>query len=265
MPKHGELTLDECVVRFETFGAAERAKLILLHCGGGNAAWWSEIAPLLAANFHVVVVELSGHGQSGRRPAYEPEIWAREVAAVIRATDGPARASLVGHSMGALVAIYAAAQFPELIERAILVDPPVQHIWRREAPPEIRTYPSKDAAIARFRLRPPETFADAALLERVADRSLIAAPDGWTWNADPRASQRFAVDDVRAELARIGAPVGCVYGGLSPYCDAATVEYLEQAVGRPVRAARVADAYHHVPLDAPAALEAAIRDLYRQL
>ena len=66
-----------------------------------------------------------GHGDSGRTPGvYTFVNYGRDAIAFLR---GVVRepALLIGHSLGAMTAIYAAANAPELVKAAFLADPPL--------------------------------------------------------------------------------------------------------------------------------------------
>jgi pimeloyl-ACP methyl ester carboxylesterase len=74
---------------------------------------------------HAYAYDHRGHGDSGRAPgAYSFVNYGRDCVAFLR---GIVRepAILVGHSLGGMTAIYAAAQAPELVKAAFLVDPPL--------------------------------------------------------------------------------------------------------------------------------------------
>ena len=95
--------------------------LILLHGLAGSGRWWQRNIAYLAQRFRVYVVDLIGFGASrGLHPLIFDEVagyigaWMDQLE--IR------RASIVGHSMGGLVAADLAASAPERIERLVLVD-----------------------------------------------------------------------------------------------------------------------------------------------
>ena len=105
---------------------------MLVHGGAAHARWWDHIAPLLAHDRRVVALDLSGHGDSGRRERYSLDGWAHEVLAVARAagiTDPPI---IVGHSMGGFVALRAAGLFGADLEGIVVIDSPVQDITPEE-------------------------------------------------------------------------------------------------------------------------------------
>src|SRR5262245_17958031 len=83
--------------------------LVLLHGGGANAHWWDDIAPVLAERFHVVALDFRGHGGSDQ-PEPRPGAFQRDLAALLEHIGAP-DAALVGHSMGAHVALEHAARF----------------------------------------------------------------------------------------------------------------------------------------------------------
>lgn len=106
------------------FGPAPRhggEAVIFLHGAGMDHSAWALQAPLLGGRGHAVLVpDLPGHGASGGSPL--PDIGS--IAALVwRLADrlGLRRVGLVGHSMGALAALAAAARFPQRTERLALL------------------------------------------------------------------------------------------------------------------------------------------------
>jgi pimeloyl-ACP methyl ester carboxylesterase len=66
-----------------------------------------------------------GHGESGRTPgAYTFVNYGRDLVAFLR---GVVRepALLIGHSLGGMASIYAAAHAPDVVKAALLIDPPL--------------------------------------------------------------------------------------------------------------------------------------------
>ena len=68
-----------CAVHYLRWGEDGRPGIVFVHGGAAHAHWWSFIAPLFLPDYAVAAIDLSGHGDSGRRDAYPREIWAREV------------------------------------------------------------------------------------------------------------------------------------------------------------------------------------------
>jgi len=107
--------------------------LILVHGLGGSTRWWARNVPALARSCRVHVIDLPGFGRSrGQR------FVLRDAAGLlVRMMDqlGLTRTSIIGHSMGGLIVAFIAAQFPERVERLVLVDAavlPLDRLSRRQ-------------------------------------------------------------------------------------------------------------------------------------
>lgn len=237
-------------IAFHRRGPRTAPTVLLVHGGAAHSGWWDGVAPVLAEEHQVVLIDLSGHGESGHRPAYSADLWAAEVAAVLRATsDRPA--AVVGHSMGGLVGLAAAARSPELVGSLVLVDSrlPLHGLPAPDRPP--RTFSSDTEALDRFRLMPARTSADQGTLRTLARAGLVEVSTGWRWKFDPLARRRLTNDGVRADVSALQCPVGYVYGADSDMGGPASHEVLEEWLGRPVPVEVVPRAFHHVPLDQP--------------
>ncbi|HKA86555.1 MAG TPA: alpha/beta fold hydrolase, partial [Haliangiales bacterium] len=99
--------------------------LVLVH-GWMVSHWaWRHVIPSLAGDYDVVAIDLPGFGESDRPSPSEYRYDAPAFAeTLIGVLDSLAieRATLVGHSMGGGVALYAAARRPERVERLVLID-----------------------------------------------------------------------------------------------------------------------------------------------
>lgn len=86
--------------------------VLLLHGGGGNLSSWDEVGPRLAAAGHrAVAVDLRGHGESGDGP-WSWDAAVDDLVAVATAL-GLERPAVVGHSLGAGVAVHWALRHPD--------------------------------------------------------------------------------------------------------------------------------------------------------
>ena len=115
-----------CKLNYFVWGDPAKPPILLVHGGAAHAMWWSALAPQLALHYYVVAQDLSGHGDSGRRDAYPLEGWADEVMAVAQDAGCVGLPILVGHSMGGLVSIVAAAIHGHRLAGAVIVDSPVR-------------------------------------------------------------------------------------------------------------------------------------------
>lgn len=262
-----EVTFDGCKVRYVRTGTQGTTPLMLLHGGGAHNGWWARVAPELGDRFDMIIPDVSGHGDSEHRTVYGPELWAQELAAIL-AHEGELAVRLVGHSMGGLIGIFMAGDLPELVESLMIVDsglrwpdPEAGSAPRGRGRQPTPLYPTEEAALKRFRLRPSGTSAPPELLQRVGRQGLRQLPTGWTWKFDPRASQRFTDELLHATLPGVGCPVGIIYGENSEVAGPETVTYVESRLGRHVPSLEVPRAHHHIPLDEPEACAAAIAQM----
>jgi pimeloyl-ACP methyl ester carboxylesterase len=132
--------------------AGEGPALLLIHGIAGNCENWSEVVEPLARHHTVIAPDLPGHGAS-EAGAGDYSIGA--LAAGLRDLMlmlGHERATVVGHSLGGGVAMQLAYQFPEMIERLVLVcsgglGPEVSPVLRAAALPGADLFISVTAGI----------------------------------------------------------------------------------------------------------------------
>ena len=94
--------------------------IVFLHGAGMDHSVWALQARALAYHgFRVLAVDLPGHGASQGPPLVSVAALADWTAALISAAGG--RAALVGHSMGALIALATAARHPASVAALALV------------------------------------------------------------------------------------------------------------------------------------------------
>jgi pimeloyl-ACP methyl ester carboxylesterase len=95
--------------------------LVLVHGVTSGSATWERAISLLARNHTVVAPDLLGHGESAKpRGDYSLGAFAAGVRDLLAALDIET-ATVVGHSLGGGVAMQLAYQFPERVERLVLV------------------------------------------------------------------------------------------------------------------------------------------------
>src|SRR5262245_27988038 len=110
--------------------------LLLLHGFPQTHLMWRSVAPLLAASYSVVCVDLRGYGRSGcpasgpDHAAYAKRAMARDMIAVME-TLGFSPFAVCGHDRGGRVAYRLALDHPERVERLAVMDIlPIETAWR---------------------------------------------------------------------------------------------------------------------------------------
>ena len=68
-PRDREIEVEGTPIHYLEWGEPDRPGLVFVHGGAAHAHWWSPIAPLFLREYRVVALDLSGHGDSGRREA----------------------------------------------------------------------------------------------------------------------------------------------------------------------------------------------------
>jgi pimeloyl-ACP methyl ester carboxylesterase len=149
----------------------EGPKIILMHGLTANAhAFDGLVAEGLSPAFHVLSVDLRGRGQSDA-PAqgYTMEDHAKDIIGLLDALHLES-AIIGGHSFGALLTLYLAANHPERVEKLVLLDAAARmHPNTREMlGPALgrlgQTFPSFDAYIEKVKSAPYLTFWDNHML-----------------------------------------------------------------------------------------------------
>ncbi len=102
--------------------AGRGAPVVLLHGLGGDGSRWAPNIEPLARDFHVFALDQIGFGESDKPLAnYHTGMLAEFLVDFLKAVN-VGHASLVGNSMGASVALYTAARFPQAVDKIVLAD-----------------------------------------------------------------------------------------------------------------------------------------------
>lgn len=249
--QHGPIVVDDVDIAWERWSRTGAPRVVLVHGTSAHTAWWHHTVGWLADAYDVVAVDLSGHGDSGRRDEYDLDTWSREVLAIVDEVCG-GKAALVGHSIGGLVASGAAAIRPDAVSAMVLVDCIVSEPEGVARPPTAgggTVFPTVEDALGRYRLMPPQPVPDVRVLTYVAERSLRPVDGGWTWKVDPAIFGALKTDRLTASLAGVRCPTTVVRGELSQLVPPNAAEVLAELLGRPITQYDVPNAYHHVMID----------------
>ena len=111
--------------------ATPRRLIVLMHGVASNMSRWSEFVEhtTLKDNWDVLRLDLRGHGESFVRGGLDLDTWSRDLRDILDA-EGYEQALLIGHSLGAQVAVQFAARFPARLLGLVLIDPIFQQALR---------------------------------------------------------------------------------------------------------------------------------------
>lgn len=112
---------DGTPIAYTSYGSGGTT-LVFVHGWSGDARYWQSQVPSFSNRYHVVTLDLAGHGHSGmNRTRYTMQAFGEDVQAVVEAIDAR-RVVLIGHSMGGSVVAEAARLMPERVIGLIGVD-----------------------------------------------------------------------------------------------------------------------------------------------
>jgi pimeloyl-ACP methyl ester carboxylesterase len=252
-------------IHYLTWNAEHTDKpgLLFAHGFRAHARWWSFVAPFFLSRFRIVSLDFAGMGDSGNRSEYTPLGFVRDIVGVLDAA-GFRQATLIGHSFGGGRVLRMCAEYPERISRAVIIDSHVRlsDEKRSTRPFEIgrrRIYPTLAAARARFRLVPPENRTEPYILDYVARHSLKEVAGGWTWKFDENLLPKHDDAKPAAVLARIAVPVTFIYGDASAIVSRQHAHEIVSHIRNARGPIAIPQSHHHVLLDQPLSLVAALR------
>ena len=265
----GRVVVKDAAVEWVAWGARGDPGVLFVTGNGAHVGWWRHIAPFLADGRRVAALSWTGMGRSDWRERYSPAVFVEEAMAVAETAglfDASAPPTMIGHSFGGLLTLLAAATVGQRLQRAVLVDARLstRSVWGRNAPwvDGRRLSPTREAATARFRLKPPQDERNPFILDRLAQEAVTEVAGGWTWRADP--NNRAKTDlgpDQSGSLGRARCPLMFVRGQHSTtVTDEVWAQHQATApAGSPF--VEIPDAHHHVMLDQPLAFVAVLRAL----
>ncbi len=277
-PDRRFVEVDGAPIETLVWGEEGAPGLLFLHGNGAHADWWSFIAPFFARERRVVAISWSGMGRSGWRERYSVDGFVDEAFAAAEATGlflGAEKPLVAAHSFGGSIAASLAARRGDRLGATVIIDSgarPPDLQWRgpprRTRPNTI--YPSLTDALGRFRLMPPQPCPNAFIVDHIAREGLVEVDDGsggrgWTWRFDPFIWSKM--DFSRAlesgeEVARAKCRLAFIWGAQSKLMTPDVINYSRSHAAFRTPFIEVPESEHHVLLDQPLALVAALKALF---
>ncbi|MDJ0534008.1 MAG: alpha/beta fold hydrolase [Xenococcaceae cyanobacterium MO_207.B15] len=284
LPQEAELTSDiehkmeEILVNIRglrvclcTWGPKEGPIVLCLHGILEQGAAWSEVAIRLAQKgYRVIAPDLRGHGRSdrvGKGGSYNLMDFLGDIDAIVEALAGRAF-TLVGHSLGSVVAAIFASVRPKSIKNLVLIETilPTEaaeeeaveqlatHLDYLASPPEHPVFPDVKAAAERLRQATPAISKPLAMM--LAERITEPCEGGVRWRWEPLLRTRAGIgfngigrSRYLGLLKRIKAPITLVYGDKSNLNR--NEDLTEQQAAMPNAKKVVLSGGHNLPLEEP--------------
>jgi pimeloyl-ACP methyl ester carboxylesterase len=209
--------------------------VILLHGMGGEGARWMPTIQGLAPHFRIIAPDQIGFGQSDKPlTTYHTGVFAGFLVGFMKAIGVP-RATIIGQSMGAAVALHLAVHHPELLERLVLVNgvgfraasdpPPPPPNWRDRQMANAGTLGESRAYLEKLyydRSLVTDSLVEQNLILRLRSAYTIESMQ----TANSRGLSGVAEDEVRG----IKVPTLLVWGMNDPLSPVANADKLNAAI-----------------------------------
>lgn len=209
--------------------------VILLHGIASSSATFDLVVPLLRDNHRVISIDLLGFGQSPApaTASYTLEAHVVAVARTIRSLKLSGRATLVGHSLGSLIAARYAAENPSALSHLILVSPPVYLPGKTVLDP-LERFQMEAYRMLQNYMRTNRVFTEAAA--RAA--SLLVPMKGGlevtqkNWRAISLSLENcIETQTAVTDLAQVKIPVDAIWGTRDPFMAPAGLRIIERMRG----------------------------------
>lgn len=268
----------DCPIHYLRWGDPARPGLVFVPPSGGHAHWFAHVAPLFADQFHVLAVDPSGCGDSGRRQAYSQAWITAEIMAACDDAGMLAAAvppTLVGHSAGAQWVVRAALAEGRRLLGVVAVDGlryarlEQDHAIAilegpRPAPRPARVHATREEALSRFRLAPAPLVpvVNRFVLDHIAAHSFRAVEGGWVSKHD---TAQIATVDLAFELSGALKDLACrgaaLYAEHSHLADETAPERMGAMNDGKVPVFVIPGTHHYPQVDQPFAFVAAIKGI----
>lgn len=237
----------------------ERDPVIILPGITSPAMTWGFVGEHFGQEFDTYIVDVRGRGLSEASASLDYSLDAQAADLVGFASElGLSRYSVVGHSMGARIAVRAARSQPRGLARIVMVDPPVSGPGRRAYPANLSWYiDSMNLARKGCDLNAMRSFCPTWTDEQLHLRS------EWLHTCDERAIRSsfdgFHTDDIHSDLPRLDVPARLIVAGRGDVIRSEDIEEI-RSLAHEIKVARVENAGHMIPWDDEEGFYAAFGD-----
>jgi esterase len=237
-PIDRSVTANGLRIHYLDWGTSGKQPLILLHGIARVAHNFDHLAPQFTDDFHVIAVDLRGHGDSAWHPdgAYFVEDYVSDVEALIDEL-GLRNIVLWGNSTGGRVAQMIAGRRPQLVSAAIVEDvgpERPQTISNRRASrmsEEENGWATEEELVAKTQREYPRTAAP--IIENFVRHGSMRRDDGRVlWKRDPAILKGFVATELWGTIRKITAPTIYILGGASTIVPVETRQELKKTLPR---------------------------------
>lgn len=195
--------------------------VILLHGIASSSVTFDNVVPLLGSHHRVIAIDLLGFGDSPTpaNSGYSMEEHVDALARTIRQLHVRGRVTLVGHSLGALIATRYAAVYPAVVSHLVLVSPPVYLPGKTVLDPVERLQMDAYRRIYDY-LRSNRSFTEAGAkaLAALSPIKNVLEVTSKNWRAFSLSLEKCIESQTTvSDLAQVGVPIDVLYGTRDPF------------------------------------------------
>ena len=223
----------------------EGPTVVLLHGVASSSVTFQNVLPLCEGSHRCITIDLLGFGESPIPPnaEYTLEEHVAAVSATIDSLKLRAPFTLVGHSMGALIAARYAARNPKRVDKVVLVSPPIYL-----SPDELSD--TRDRRALDFRLKAYQyiranqkfTLRNAQIVERLLSIPKAMDINERTWEPFVKSLQHAIESQTTlSDLAAIRSPIEIVLGSLDEFQSEGVTKIVSRMSGVTVHRVRGSD------------------------
>ena len=108
-------------LHYRAYGDPTKPTLLVFHGLLGSSRNWHSVGTELGSRFHVLCVDLRNHGSSPFLAPHSYDGMVEDILELFEA-EGIDRCHLLGHSMGGKLAMKISCQYPDKVDRLVVVD-----------------------------------------------------------------------------------------------------------------------------------------------
>lgn len=208
--------------------------VVFLHGIASSSITWRHVIPLISDSHRAITLDLLGFGDSPK-PAWQEytlDEHAAAVARTIRALKLKEPVTLVGHSMGSLIAVAVAKQYPKLVSRLVLCSAPIylsgdmQKVYEANRSSDRYINNAYFKIYESIRSSPEFTLKSAQRIMNFAADATSFRLDENTWYSFQKSLKNsIEAQTTYADMLELKLPVDCIYGSLDVFVSG---KYLNQ-------------------------------------
>jgi esterase len=215
------ITVNGLRLHYLDWGSPEKPPFIMLHGISRVAHQFDHLAPWFQADYHVIALDMRGHGDSAWSPegAYLVEDYVRDLEAMVDQLNLRG-ITLLGNSTGGRVVQVYAGLHPDRVERLISEDvgpertTDIAAAFTRQVEQEANGWASEEELLAS--LRKSNSKTPEAILAAYAHFGSKKRADGRIeWKRDPALAKGFVPTELWRFVEKIQCPTLYILGGSS--------------------------------------------------